>query len=88
MYNLYKYCFPMTTTISLSEARRRLSELTDDVKLKGDQFLILKNGKEVARLVPPGEPAKSSQEISPEFYARLKDFNDRFSYDLELLSGS
>jgi prevent-host-death family protein len=78
----------MATTLSLSEARRRLSEITEETRLNGEEFIILKNGKEAARIMPPGTPSPATEAISPEFYERLRGFSDRFSHDLELLSGS
>lgn len=45
--------------ISASEAKTRLSELLRQTE-KGSSFLILRRGKEVARLIPP---AKEKKEI-------------------------
>jgi prevent-host-death family protein len=52
--------------ISVKEARRQLSSLLDRVAA-GEKFILLRRGKEVARLVPP-----QSQNLFPS----LKDFRD------------
>jgi prevent-host-death family protein len=52
--------------ISVKEARRQLSSLLDRVAA-GEEFILLRRGKEVARLVPP-----QRQSLSPS----LKDFRD------------
>lgn len=42
----------MTTSVGLFEAKTHLSELVDQVARGGDEILITKRGKPVARLVP------------------------------------
>ncbi len=51
--------------INVKDARSRLSSLLDRVEL-GDEVIILRRGKEVARLVPPegeGKPLPSLKEF-------------------------
>jgi prevent-host-death family protein len=52
--------------ISIKEARSQLSSLLDRVAA-GEEFILLRRGKEVARLVPPQ---------SQSFLPSLKDFRD------------
>jgi prevent-host-death family protein len=52
--------------ISVKEFRRQLSSLLDRVAA-GEEFILLRRGKEVARLIPP-----QSQSLFPG----LKDFRD------------
>jgi prevent-host-death family protein len=52
--------------ISVKEARRQLSSLLDRVAA-GEEFILLRRGKEVARLVPP-----QSQSLFPS----LKNLRD------------
>ncbi len=52
--------------ISVKEARSNLSALLDQVAA-GEEIILLRRGKEVARLVPP-----QSQNLLPS----LKDFRD------------
>jgi prevent-host-death family protein len=54
--------------ISIKEARSQLSSLLDCVAT-GEEFILLRRGKEVARLIPP-----QSQNLLPS----LKDFRDSF----------
>lgn len=45
----------MSDTISISEAREKLAELTARVQFAGDRFYIQKHGKTVAVLMPLAE---------------------------------
>ena len=74
----------MIKTISSAEARQRFAEITDDVAFNGAEYIILKNGKEVAKIGPPHQAPK----ISPQFQKRLTEFSDQFTTDLELLANS
>jgi prevent-host-death family protein len=49
--------------ISVKEARKRFSELLDRV-LQGEEVVVLRRGKEVARLVPPEKSIKCLPDLS------------------------
>lgn len=55
----------MEKTLSLSEAKTRLNQLVEDVVEKDDEFIITRNGKTVAVLVPADlyEGWKETEEI-------------------------
>jgi prevent-host-death family protein len=40
------------TTITITDADRRFSELIDRVRYMGESFILTKHGREVAKLVP------------------------------------
>ena len=65
----------MSKTISASEAREKFSEITDSVAYTGESFIIVKNGKQIARLVPitPEKPR-----VDPNLEADLKEFEDQY----------
>ena len=42
----------MSKTISIEEARKRLGDVIDDVRLKGDFYIISRKGKPSAAIVP------------------------------------
>ena len=42
----------MTTEVGIFEAKTRLSELVDQVASNGDEIVITKRGRPVARLLP------------------------------------
>jgi prevent-host-death family protein len=42
----------MDKTLSVSEAKMKLNRLVDDVAAKEDEFILTKNGRPVAVLVP------------------------------------
>jgi prevent-host-death family protein len=54
--------------VSAFEAKTRLSELLRETE-KGREFIIFRRGKEVARLIPPGESGgeKRLQSLAAEF---------------------
>lgn len=42
----------MEKTVTIEDARKRLGNLVDGARLKGDQYIISKKGKPAAALVP------------------------------------
>ena len=67
----------MEKTLSLSEAKMKLNRLVDKVIAKDDEFIITKNGKPVAVIVPASvyEGWKETREIQadPELIKEIKD---------------
>lgn len=72
----------MTQTISIAEARKHFAEITNQVAFQGKEFLILKNGKEVAKLVAPN----ATTTTSPDLKAWLDDFAKTNEEDLQALA--
>ncbi len=72
----------MQKIISTADARKRFAEITDAVAFQGDEYIILKNGKEVAKLVP----ANTETAVSPDLKAWIEDFSDSFTEDLQTLA--
>lgn len=55
--------------VNVREARRRLASLLDAVEA-GDQVVITRRGKQVARLMPPEPPPRQFPDLS-EFRKRI-----------------
>jgi len=66
----------MEKTVSLSEAKTKLNRLVEDVVERDGEFIITKNGRAVAVLVPAHlyEGWKETKEIQadPEFMKQIK----------------
>lgn len=66
----------MEKTISLSKAKTKLNSLVESVGSKDDEFMITKNGKPVAALVPASlyEGWRETEEIKAdrEFVKEIK----------------
>ncbi|MBU0505860.1 MAG: type II toxin-antitoxin system Phd/YefM family antitoxin [bacterium] len=66
----------MDKTFSLSEVKIKLNRLIEDVKQKGDEIIITKNGQPAAVLVPASlyEGWKETKEIKacPDFIEDIK----------------
>ena len=72
--------------VSVYEAKTHLSKLLDAVEA-GEEVLITRNGKPVARLVPAG-PASAPRRFGtlPDFATVAEDFDEPLSLDeLDLL---
>lgn len=65
--------YSMNTTLSATEARNRFFELLNLVRYKGEEFLVEKDGKAAAKIVP-AEKRKSPEEIDKI----LADFKKTF----------
>lgn len=65
----------MTITVGAFEAKTKLSELLDKVEA-GEEVVITRRGKEVARLVAPGAPRTQGSDAKA---ARLLALADEFS---------
>lgn len=60
----------MPNIISAAEARRRLPELTDEVR-QGKSYTIVRHGKPVAQLVPP---TQQDRDVDPRLEVEMKEF--------------
>jgi antitoxin (DNA-binding transcriptional repressor) of toxin-antitoxin stability system len=58
----------MQKSIAISDLRKSISDITDEIERKGTIFVLVRNGKPVAKLVP----TDSHTDLSPEF-ANLVD---------------
>jgi len=75
----------MTQTINIHEAKTRLSQLIQQVE-EGDEIIISRANKPIARLVPYREKAlprrlgeaKGMVEIMPDFEQLPEDFLEHF----------
>jgi prevent-host-death family protein len=71
----------MDKTLSVSEAKMKLNRLVDEVVSKEDEFVLTRNGKPVAALVPAAlyEGWKETQAIKAdlEFLAEIRRGIDR-----------
>ena len=52
----------MTTEVGIFEAKTRLSELVDLVSTNGDEVVITKRGRPVARLMPTASEASAVED--------------------------
>ncbi|HEY1708004.1 MAG TPA: type II toxin-antitoxin system Phd/YefM family antitoxin [Rhizomicrobium sp.] len=57
-------------TINLRDANQQFSKLVREVEESGREFVILRNGKEAARL-SPAKPNTNKRELTPEQEAAL-----------------
>jgi prevent-host-death family protein len=73
----------MTATISATAAARNLSDLLNRVLYRGESFVIVRNGVQVARLSPAPERAAVSLAEAVERLAASRTGDPRFADDLE-----
>lgn len=72
----------MQKSISISELRKEISQITDEVNLKGTVFVLTNNGKPVAKLVP----TDAQLDLSPEFAKVVATVFTQFAQDLKKLA--
>lgn len=84
-------------TLSLSEAKMKLSELVDKVQRMDEEVIITRNGRPAAVLINPGElesmretlEIKADRDLMEEIRAGLKELQGRSKlYTLEELLDS
>jgi len=68
--------------ITATEAARRLSDLLNRVRYRGERFQILRGGEVVAQLVPAVQRSLDVQGLST-LLGRLRSADERFASDLE-----
>ena len=69
----------MTTVISATELKNRVSEILNEVTFKGNIAVIERYGKPVAKIVPVREVIRSKEEIKrvlDETFGSIPDFPD------------
>lgn len=69
----------MTTTISATELKNRVSEVLNEVTFKGNVAIIERYGKPIARITPIKEAKRSREEIRKVLdatFGSLPDFPD------------
>lgn len=73
----------MTTSLSSTEAARRFSDLLNRVRYRGETFVIVRNGEEVAKLtaVEPGRTSALRHVL--EKLAAVRSGDPGFTEDLE-----
>lgn len=62
----------MTTIISATELKNRVSEVLNDVAFKGNVAVIERYGKPIAKIVP----AENLDKVLNKYYGALPDFPD------------
>ena len=80
MYFMYLF---MTLTISSTDAVRGFGDCIARVKHRGDTFLITKNNRAVAKLVPAGEAGANTTGRLFELLRQLPPADPGFANDLE-----
>jgi prevent-host-death family protein len=73
----------METTITATELSRKLSDVLNRVKYRGERFVILKNGESVATIVPVGEAPGITVKQLIERIGNLPPVGGGFADDLE-----
>jgi PHD/YefM family antitoxin component YafN of YafNO toxin-antitoxin module len=58
--------------LSVTEVARHFSEVIDDVEQKQEEVVLVRNRKQVARLVPE-QPAQNALEVFGDLYRTLDD---------------
>lgn len=71
-------------TISAAEARKRFAEITDDARTKNETYIIIRHGKEIARIVPPA--SEGNLRINPKLKKELASVFERYDEALQELA--
>jgi prevent-host-death family protein len=72
----------MQKSIPISELRKSIASITEEVLQKKTSFVLVKNGKPVAKLVP----ADAQLDLSPEFAHVVDSVFTQFAADLKKLA--
>lgn len=78
----------METTISATELSKRLSDVLNRVKYRGERFRVQRNGEAVAAIIPATAIAGTTWE---EFSAKVPDLappGEGFADDLEAIQAN
>jgi prevent-host-death family protein len=76
----------MERTVTATELARRLSDVLNRVRYRGERFVVERNGEPVAVLAPAGPEAPPAPPTLRELVARLGDLalpGDGYAADLE-----
>lgn len=78
----------MSTVLSASEAASRFSDLLDQIQTRGESFLIVRDGRQVAQLSSPSEhPRRTFREVVERLLA-ARTGDPGFADDLEDIQAS
>lgn len=66
----------MGKTVTIEEARKKLGDLVDGARLKGDQYIISKKGKPAAAIVPI-EVVQKHEEAKAALLRLIEDVHER-----------
>jgi prevent-host-death family protein len=72
----------MDKNIGIAEARTTLRELVDQVQMKGESFIISRNGKPAAAVVPV-QVYESWKRERKAFFDQVRTFQQRANLDPE-----
>lgn len=74
----------MTKTISISQMRSNIAQISDEVQFQGVKYVVLKNGKPAIEITP----SKKSQDlnIDPSFEKDLNEFEQEYGGLLQELA--
>lgn len=72
----------MQKSISISELRQKIAQITTEVQEKKSSYVLVKNGRPVAKLVP----ADAQLDLSPEFAHLVHDVFEQYQADLKKLA--
>ena len=81
--------FMKTVSISVTEAARNFAECVNRTRYQGTTFVLLKNGKAVARMIPDTPKIKKGKELASALREALKNAHltsneaKAWLYDLE-----
>lgn len=75
MFVQYDY---MIKTISVSEAQKKFSRITDEVGTKGQTYIIEKHGKKFVQLVPANQSLDQIA-VDNNFEHDLQEFEEQYS---------
>lgn len=70
----------MKKKVSVSQARKILSKIVEDVSYNGDLYIIYRNGKPKVKIIPFGTKS--------EFEKHLDEFMEKYKYALQKLADS
>ena len=78
----------METTITATELSKRLSDVLNRVKYRGERFVVQRNGESVATIVPAsGQPGITVRELIAQV-GDLQMPGDGFADDLEAVQAA
>ena len=78
----------MDTTISATELSRRMSDILNRVKYRGERFIIQRNGESIAIILPLGDkPGITARDLIAQV-GNLEFPGDGFGDDLEAVQKS
>ena len=74
-------------TISATDAARNLSDLLNRVQYRGEQFIIVRNGAQIAEVSPPPDSGTTLGELVRQL-SELPPVDEKFREDLSEIRAS